>query len=140
MKFDLVANRKFLYLISGGLFVLSLVLLAIPPALRPGIEFTSGTTLQVQFHQHVVLGDLRDEMAKIGHPEARVQATGSRMARLFPQRASRSFTWAFNVSTWLYTLASIGGIGGQYCPGRADSGSEMHRNPRRFPGSPQPDI
>jgi hypothetical protein len=36
VKFDLVANRKFLYLISGGLFVLSLVLLAIPPALRPG--------------------------------------------------------------------------------------------------------
>ena len=74
MKFDLVANRKFLYLISGGLFVLSLVLLAIPPALRPGIEFTSGTTLQVQFQQRVVLSDLRDEMAKIGHPEARVQS------------------------------------------------------------------
>ncbi|MFA7296514.1 MAG: protein translocase subunit SecF [Dehalococcoidia bacterium] len=73
---DLVSPRKWLFWISGLTALASIILLLIPPALRPGIEFTSGTTLQVQFAQPVVLGDLREEMAKIGHAEARVQATG----------------------------------------------------------------
>ena len=72
---DLVSPRKWLFWISGITALASVILLLIPPALRPGIEFTSGTTLQVQFHQTVGLADLRDEMAKLGHAEARVQAT-----------------------------------------------------------------
>jgi preprotein translocase subunit SecF len=73
---DLVSPRKWLFWISGLTALASIILLLIPPALRPGIEFTSGTTLQMQFHQTVGLADLRDQMAKIGHAEARVQATG----------------------------------------------------------------
>ena len=73
MKFDLVANRKLLYWISGSLFLLSLVLLAIPPALRPGIEFTAGTTTQIRFERSVSEQDLRAAYADLGHGEARVQ-------------------------------------------------------------------
>ena len=77
MKFDLVANRKFLYLIRGGLFVLSLVLLAIPPALRPGIEFTAGTTTQIRFKKAVSEQDLRNAYAALGHEEARIQGVSA---------------------------------------------------------------
>ena len=80
MKFDLVANRKFLYLISGGLFALSLVLLAIPPALRPGIEFTAGTTTQIRFKKAVSEQDLRNAYGALGHDEARI-ATRPAQAR-----------------------------------------------------------
>ena len=73
MKFDLVANRRILYLFSGALFALSLVLLAIPPALRPGIEFTAGTTTQIRFKKAVSEADLRGAYAALGHEEARIQ-------------------------------------------------------------------
>ena len=73
MTIDLVRNRKKLYLFSGALFVISLVLLAIPPGLRPGIEFTAGTTTQIRFDAAVPEQDLRDAYAELGHGEARVQ-------------------------------------------------------------------
>ena len=77
MKFDLVANRRILYIFSGALFALSLVLLAIPPALRPGIEFTAGTTTQIRFKKPVSEADLRAAYDALGHNEARVQGISS---------------------------------------------------------------
>lgn len=74
---DLVSTRKWLFWISGLTALASIVMLLIPPALRPGIEFTSGTTMQVKFASGVPLADLRAEMANLGHAEARVQATGA---------------------------------------------------------------
>lgn len=75
-SFDLVSNRKWLFAFSGVFIVASLVLLAIPPSLRPGIEFTAGTTALYRFEQPVDQAALRDAYAELGHPEARVQATG----------------------------------------------------------------
>lgn len=74
---DLVSNRKWLFIISAAFVVVSLVLLAIPPALKPGIEFTSGTTMLIRFTNSVDQGDLRDEFSNLGHPEARIQSTGA---------------------------------------------------------------
>lgn len=74
---DLVSSRKILFAISGIAALVSVILLLIPPALRPGIEFTSGSTMQLRFASTIQLGDLRDEFAKLGHAEARVQATGA---------------------------------------------------------------
>ena len=71
---DLVANRKWLYLISGGIMVISLILLAIPPSLRPGIEFTAGTTTQLRFQKPVSEEQVRGVYESLGHGEARVQA------------------------------------------------------------------
>ena len=74
MNFDLVANRKWLYLASGALMAVALVLLAIPPALRPGIEFTAGTTTQIRFAKRVTEAQVRDVYAALGHSEARIQS------------------------------------------------------------------
>ncbi len=75
---DLVGTRKWFFVLSGTIVVVSLVLLAIPPTLRPGIEFTAGTTTLVRFNRNVDQADLRAAYAELGHPEARIQSTGDR--------------------------------------------------------------
>ena len=73
---DLVSTRRRFFVLSGALVVIALVLLAIPPTLRPGIEFTSGTTTLLRFERGVDQAALREAYAELGHPEARIQSTG----------------------------------------------------------------
>src|SRR3954452_25581988 len=77
MRIDLVSGRKWLFLMSGVTALLALIVLAIPPALKPGIEFTSGSTMQLKFAGPVKVEDLQAEFTRLGHPEARIQSTGS---------------------------------------------------------------
>jgi len=73
---DLVTIRKKFFIPSAIAMVISLVLLIVP-GLRPGIEFTSGTTMLVQFNRSVSQEDIRAAYASLGHPEARVQSSGA---------------------------------------------------------------
>jgi len=77
MKIDLVSIRGRLFIGSGVLVLASLVLLAIPPALVPGIEFTSGTTTLIRFQDNVSQAELRDAYGDLDHDEARVQSSGT---------------------------------------------------------------
>jgi len=77
VKFDLVAARGRLFLGSAIFVAASLILLAIPPSLVPGIEFTSGTTALIRFDATVTQADLRDAYSALGHPEARIQSSGA---------------------------------------------------------------
>ncbi|RLT27270.1 MAG: protein translocase subunit SecF [Chloroflexi bacterium] len=77
MRIDLVSSRKWLFLISGVTALLALIVLLIPPALKPGIEFTSGSTMQLKFAAPVKADDLHSEFVALGHSEARIQSTGS---------------------------------------------------------------
>lgn len=77
MRFDLVGQRQWFFLGSGIAVLLALVVLAIPPALRPGIEFTAGTTAQIRFDGSVNEQDLRNVYSSLGHPEVRIQSVGS---------------------------------------------------------------
>lgn len=74
---DLVSTRKWLFWASGLSALVSVVLLLIPPALKPGIEFTSGTTMHLRFTAGASQSDLRDEFARLGHSEARIQSTAA---------------------------------------------------------------
>ncbi len=74
--FDLVSTRRRFFVLSGVLVAIALVLLAIPPTLRPGIEFTSGTTTLLRFERSVDQAALRAAYAELDHPEARIQSTG----------------------------------------------------------------
>ncbi len=73
---DLVSTRRRFFALSGAVVAIALVLLAIPPTLRPGIEFTSGTTTLLRFERGVDQAALRSAYADLGHPEARIQSTG----------------------------------------------------------------
>lgn len=76
MKIDLVGIRGWLFAGSGIAVLASLILLAIPPSLVPGIEFTSGTTTLIRFQGTVTQADLRDAYADLDHAEARIQSSG----------------------------------------------------------------
>src|SRR5687767_4800324 len=73
---DLVDSRNWLFLFSGVTAIIALVLLAIPPALKPGIEFTSGTTSLYRFEAPATGADVHAVYSELGHPEARVQSAG----------------------------------------------------------------
>ena len=73
---DLVGSRNWLFLFSGVTAIIALVLLAIPPALVPGIEFTSGTTSLYRFDVPTTAAAVHAAYRELGHPEARVQSAG----------------------------------------------------------------
>ncbi len=75
-RIDLVGNRGWLFVLSGGMAVVAAILLAIPPALKPGIEFSSGTTSLLRFESAVQAADIRAVYQDLGHPEARIQSAG----------------------------------------------------------------
>ncbi|HZU76421.1 MAG TPA: protein translocase subunit SecF, partial [Dehalococcoidia bacterium] len=60
--------------------VISLVL---PGGLNPGIDFTSGTLMTIEFSQPVDQGDLRAALADLNHPEAVVQQAAGQSANTF---------------------------------------------------------
>ena len=74
--FDFVRRRNLFYLLSLLVLVPGIISLAIPPSLKPGIEFTGGTTFTVRFAQNVHQDALRSALSELGHPEAVVQGTG----------------------------------------------------------------
>ncbi len=76
MRIDFVAARGWFFIGSSIAVLISLILLAIPPSLVPGIEFTSGTTTLIRFQNNVTQAELRDAYAELDHPEARVQSSG----------------------------------------------------------------
>ena len=73
---DFVGNRKWFYLFSFLILLPGTISLLIPPSLKPGIDFSSGSTFTVRFEQPVKRDDLKSTLADLGHPEARVQGTG----------------------------------------------------------------
>ena len=75
---DIVAKRRWFFLISALVILPGLVSLAIPPALKPGIEFTSGSAMDLTFDRPVTEEEIRNELTRLGHPEARVQPKGDR--------------------------------------------------------------
>ena len=82
---DFVKRRGIYFALSALILVPGLLSLAIPPALKPGIEFSSGATFTVHFDDaSVTQKDVSGAMAELGHDEARVQRTsdGSYIVRL----------------------------------------------------------
>jgi preprotein translocase subunit SecF len=74
---DLVGSRNWLFLFSGVTALIAVILLAVPPALKPGIEFTSGTTSLYRFEGSTSASALHTAYSELGHPEARIQSTGT---------------------------------------------------------------
>ncbi len=72
------AEKRWWYLSASILaFLTAVVILVIPPALKGGIEFTSGSTFTFTFtEQSVSQQDLRSALSDLGYPEARVQGSG----------------------------------------------------------------
>lgn len=73
---DFVRKRGFYYVLSILVLVPGIISLLVPPSLKPGIEFSAGTTMTVQFDDKSVHPeDVRSALGNLGQPQARVQKT-----------------------------------------------------------------
>ncbi len=75
---NFVGKRGWFYLFSLAVILPGAVFLIITPGLNPGIDFTGGSTLTLEFQNDVGQTELRNELASVGHPDAAVQKLGDR--------------------------------------------------------------
>ncbi len=89
---NLVGKRKWYYVLSVAIMVPGLISLAAPPHLRPGIEFTSGTTFTLKFSNPPSSPALLSELSRLGYGDAQVQKSGSNafIVRTRPLEAATS--------------------------------------------------
>ena len=77
-ELDFASKRGWFYLVSLLVILPGAAFLIISPGLRPGIDFTGGSTLTLEFAADVQQTDLRERMAAEGHPDATIQRLGDR--------------------------------------------------------------
>ncbi len=75
---NFVGKRGWFYLFSLAVILPGLVFLIITPGLNPGIDFTGGSTLTLEFQNDVNQTDLRNQLASAGHPDSAVQKLDDR--------------------------------------------------------------
>ncbi len=73
---DIVGKRGWLFLISAILLVPGIVFLIIAPGLRPGIDFTGGSTITIEFVDPVEQQEVRDALSDLEVDDATVQNFG----------------------------------------------------------------
>ncbi len=123
MKLNIVKNRKAWYVVSGVLVLASLFAL-IGFGLKPGIDFTGGTLLEVSIESKPTHAKLQEVLATSGHEEAIVQVSNdSTLIRTEPlteaqhQEMLKTLDTAFGKTTEL-RFDSIGPV----------IGNELRRN------------
>lgn len=72
---DIIGKRYWFFLISGIAILLSIIFLAVF-GLKPGLEFSSGSSLTISFSQEVDPSALKEEMANLGYGNSIIQTTG----------------------------------------------------------------
>ncbi len=65
---DFVGKRYWFFLFSLAVIIPGVVFLIIAPGLKPGIDFTGGSTLTVQFEEEVAQEDLRSVLGDLNLP------------------------------------------------------------------------
>jgi preprotein translocase subunit SecF len=73
---DIVGKRYWLFLISGIAILLSIIFLVVF-GLKPGLEFSSGSSMTISFAQKVAPADLKGELANLGYGNSIVQTIGT---------------------------------------------------------------
>jgi preprotein translocase subunit SecF len=75
MMFDIISKRFRFFLISGIVILIGIISLA-TFGLKPGIEFSSGSILTINFEQGVEQAELNQELADLGYSNVIIQTTG----------------------------------------------------------------
>jgi len=85
---DFVGKKKWFFLLSALVIIIAITSLA-AFKLRPGVDFTGGTSMTLRFTPQVEQEQLRQEFTNLGHPEAIVQMSGEdflvRLKEISPQ-------------------------------------------------------
>ena len=70
---NIVGKRRWYFIISALVIVPGIISLIIPPAVQPGIDFSSGSAFEVTFQEAVEEEPVRAAMAEADHADARIQ-------------------------------------------------------------------
>ena len=70
---DFVGKRIWFFLLSAIILLPGVVFLIIAPGLKPGIDFTGGSTVMFEVTDEVTQDALRGVMADLGHPDSVIQ-------------------------------------------------------------------
>ena len=73
---DIIGKRLWFFLGSGAAILAGIISLLIPPALRPGIDFTGGSAMTLTFSRAISESEVRSVLTGMGHPEAIIQVLG----------------------------------------------------------------
>jgi preprotein translocase subunit SecF len=73
---DFVAKKRWYFLLSFLVIAPGIVFLIIAPGLKPGIDFTGGSSLGLEFSEPVEQDELRVQLAELNNPDAIVQKMG----------------------------------------------------------------
>ena len=99
---DFVSKRNWFFLLSLLVILPGVVFLLIAPGLKPGIDFTGGSSMTLEFLADIDQGDLRDELARAGHPDAISQKLGEKTffirTKLLTEEAKQSLVEALKNS------------------------------------------
>jgi len=74
--FDIIGRRFQFFLISGIVIIIGIISL-LTIGLKPGIEFSSGSLLTVDFEQEVAQSQLKEAMVDLGYSNVLIQRTGA---------------------------------------------------------------
>lgn len=72
---DIIGKRAWFFLISGIAILLSIIFLVVF-GLKPGLEFSSGSSMTISFSQKVDPAALKEEMVNLGYGNSIIQTTG----------------------------------------------------------------
>ena len=75
---DFVGKRNWFFLISLLVIAPGILFLILAPGLRLGIDFTGGSSMVLEFEAAIDQQDLRDELTRLGQPDAIVQKMADR--------------------------------------------------------------
>ena len=73
---DFVGKRRWFFLLSLLVILPGVVFLVKAQGLNPGIDFTGGSTMTVEFAAETKQEDLRQDLADLGYPDTTVQKLG----------------------------------------------------------------
>ena len=73
---DFARKRGWFFLVSLVAIVPGIVFFILAPGLKTGIDFTGGTTLNLQFEQRVEQEELRLQVEELGYADATIQQLG----------------------------------------------------------------
>ncbi|KPK68599.1 hypothetical protein AMJ87_11645 [candidate division WOR_3 bacterium SM23_60] len=86
---DFISKRKFGFVFSAILMVISLLLIII---IGPnfGIDFTGGALLQIRFSEPIATAELRNSLAKIGKEHSEIQSLGAEQREYIIRAAEKN--------------------------------------------------
>ena len=95
---NIVGKRGWYFLFSALLIIPALISLILPPGgwstlesgLKPGIDFTSGSVMDITFTKPVTQPALQSRMDALGHPEALIQSTGPKSVLIRTKQLAES--------------------------------------------------